>query len=149
MAQADKHFGEEGERAPNGEGALRLAAAAAASLLAQLRRPSPAALLRGREVGQRGKGPGAPGVGSEIRGPTAGEVMVESHPRGGEVAGGRGPGRASSKEPLTSLPENQEVKLKERILSPLTQGLLSSLENAIRKEKAGLKGNAEESRIHA
>lgn len=92
MAQADKHFGEEGERAPNGEGALRLAAAAAASLLAQLRRPSPAALLRGREVGQRGKGPGAPGVGSEIRGPTAGEVTVESHTPtrgGGRRAGSR------------------------------------------------------------
>lgn len=57
-------------------------------------------------------------------------------------------GRRQAPHP-PSQTESQEVKLKEkRVLPPLTQGL-SPFEDDVRKEKAGLKGNTEESQIHA
>lgn len=86
MAQAGKHFEEEGERAPNGEGALRLAAAAAASLLAPRTapRPRPGSLAAGK--GGRAAGQGAWGARSGVRdqGPhSRGGDGGESHPHAG------------------------------------------------------------------
>lgn len=63
--------------------------------------------------------------------------------------GGIPEGESGSNGPPNSFSKNQEVTERKRILPPLTQGLLSSFENDVRKEKAELKWNTEESQIHA
>lgn len=63
--------------------------------------------------------------------------------------GGIPEGESGSNGPPISFSKNQEVTERKRISPPLTQGLLSSFENDVRKEKAELKWNTEGSQIHA
>lgn len=91
------------------------------------------------------------GAGEMREGPTAGRRRwLESHPHLGAWAGEASRrGSQAAMGPPTSFSKNQEVTERKKISPPLTQGLLSSFENDVRKEKAELKRNTEESQIHA